>query len=244
MSNNPCKAITRDGHPCTTSPVGESRLCSHHQQMERMLSLAGKIQPIQKTSAKQTRTTATKIPTQATHVKKNPGPRVASKAPAGTHSKHKPSTIPSYLPAEVPQTSLPCTLDLLTTSKVRGKLILTNYRLHFVSDSSTKCAVYGYQDAVAGVPYAAVKKIAYPSSSSRSGNDHATVVPTHVIIVFKNARRWFLQGDVSRIMTTLNASLFSHSPLHLFAFVAPGKGHVQSQAEIKGSYDRRSTQES
>ncbi|CAI5723415.1 unnamed protein product [Peronospora effusa] len=79
--------------------------------------------------------------------------------------------------------------------------------------------------AMYGMPRASIARLLYPqattSSSSRPLNTYTNgggLIPTRLVVKFKDLRSWTLEGDVTKLLLTLNRYAYVDSPLSLFAF--------------------------
>ena len=183
-----CTAITRNGTRCTKSTSDASGHCEHHQQMNRLLKLAGKSLPKAK---------------------------VVEKAPVERSTE--PGYLPGEVQVAKINCTFDF-LYQSGLSGVPGALIISNYRLYFqpARKSSSPDLHHVLRDAIQGLPCASVQRIGYPQTSKAA--THADAIPTHVQILFKDLRLWSLRGDIHALTALLQSKIFVHSPASLFAF--------------------------
>lgn len=224
--NITCAALTQNGTPCLEKTLSSSTLCTHHQQMQRMMKLAGKSLPVHHTSSVISSSSSRSSSPVRQHHHSISSP--VQKTPSSSSSSS------SYLPDEVEKAILSCQMDIFSSSNSFGRnhlydghLKITNYRLFFISSSSTSSLPYILRDAREGIPLATVRKIGYPQTSSSSEG-----MPTHVVVHFKDGRIWKIKGNLNNLITTLTSQIFVHSPASLFAF-ARGKRMTANDSTLE-----------
>jgi hypothetical protein len=116
------------------------------------------------------------------------------------------------LPGEKLHSRTPCGFYLGTCCTLRGHLIITNYRLRFVT-SEPNAHWYtepSYLYARQGAPLSSVGRV----SVSRSK-------PTIVKVLFKDLRTWQLVGETAPLKRIIISETLLSSPTKLFAFLQP-----------------------
>ncbi|KAI9921198.1 hypothetical protein PsorP6_001103 [Peronosclerospora sorghi] len=154
-----------------------------------------------------------------------------SLSPLSLSEEHR----PELFPGETILSSVQCTFlfpGALALPGIPGTLLITSFRLRFEPHTSSLRSIGAFHrlldTAIRGIPRAAVARLSYPQATvaaSRSLNAFSSgtgtdVIPSKIVVKFKDLRSWMLGGDVTTLLPTLTRYAYVDSPLNLFAFTS------------------------
>ncbi|KAJ0397569.1 hypothetical protein P43SY_003444 [Pythium insidiosum] len=263
-SDGVCIAITRTGARCTSGATDANGHCAHHARMARVMALAPK--PAASPSSAPAIPTIPTIPTTSTPTTPTSSSSIydlgvvrSALGMAGGYAQPPAAAVPAAvsapaatgghdagggcLPNESVSTSVaasfvfPSPVGLPT---LPGTLVITSFRLRFEpSNASLRSPGHLHRlldDAIRGIPRAAVAKLSYPQAGgANSSRGAGNTMPTQLVIKFKDLRSWTLSGEIHALMTTLHRYVVVDSPLSLFAFTPNARrSHADEERELRG----------